>query len=200
MDLFSYEVKIPKERVAVLIGKQGETKQKLEEETSSSIEVDSKEGHVTLKGKEALNLYIAREIIRAVARGFNPEIALRLLHQDYTLEFINLKEQAGDSKNALLRIKGRIIGKEGKTRDFIEQMTETRVCVYGKTVGFIGTAEHVSVARKAVASLIKGSPHSSVYKWLEKNRKELKHREFMRHDEFKEQVKDKEEYEEFKGL
>ena len=34
---FSYELKIPKERVAVLIGKKGEIKKRIEDETSSKI-------------------------------------------------------------------------------------------------------------------------------------------------------------------
>ena len=40
---FSYEMKIPEERVAVLIGKDGETKKEVEEATNSILEI-SKEG------------------------------------------------------------------------------------------------------------------------------------------------------------
>ena len=53
---YSYELKIPKERVAVLIGKGGETKSLLEEETSTSIDVDSKEGEVIISSSEGFKL------------------------------------------------------------------------------------------------------------------------------------------------
>ena len=56
---FSYELKIPKDRVAVLIGKKGEIKKKLEKETKTNIEVDSKEGDVFLSGEDGLGLFTA---------------------------------------------------------------------------------------------------------------------------------------------
>ena len=48
------------------------------------------------------------------------------------------------------------------------------ICVYGKTVGIIGNHENLFLAKKAVESLLSGSPHSSVFKYLERKRKELK--------------------------
>ena len=48
--LYTYELKIPKERVAVLIGKKGETKSKIEQETNVEIKIDSLEGDVFLNG------------------------------------------------------------------------------------------------------------------------------------------------------
>ena len=76
---FAYQVKIPKERVAVLIGKKGEVKKQIEETTGIAMEIDSKEGEVNVIGDDALMLYSTREIIKAIARGFNPEIAMLLL-------------------------------------------------------------------------------------------------------------------------
>ena len=43
----------------------------------------------------------------------------------------------------------------------------------GKTVGIIGEAEKVMLARRAIESILAGATHSSVYKWLEKKIKEL---------------------------
>ena len=73
---FSYELKIPKERVAVLIGKKGEIKKQIEQATNTKLKIDSKEGDVEISGEDALKLYATREIIRAIGRGFNPEIAM----------------------------------------------------------------------------------------------------------------------------
>ncbi|MCX6707311.1 MAG: KH domain-containing protein [Candidatus Woesearchaeota archaeon] len=48
---YSYDIKIPKDRVAVLIGKKGEVKKEIEECTKSKIKIDSKEGvHVKAIG------------------------------------------------------------------------------------------------------------------------------------------------------
>ena len=113
------------------------------------------------------------EIIKAVARGFNPDIASLLLRQDYCFEILILSDYAKE-KNRGIRLKGRIIGSEGKTRKIIEELTETHISVYGKTIGIIGLPENVAVARGAIESLLKGAPHSSVYRWLEKRSKELR--------------------------
>ena len=59
---YNYELKMPKERIAVLIGKAGETKKSIENATKTKINVDSVEGEVTIRGDDALGLYTAREI------------------------------------------------------------------------------------------------------------------------------------------
>lgn len=175
MTEYMYELKIPKERIAVLIGTKGEMKKQIEEATGTSINVDSEEGDVFLKGEDSVCLYNTREIVKAIARGFNPEIAMLLLKQEYALEIITLRDY-GD-ENTMLRLKGRVIGRNGKARKNIELLTETNISVYGKTIGIIGECENSVLARRAVESLLKGSTHANVYKWLEKNRRELKQRE-----------------------
>lgn len=176
MPEFSYQIKIPKSRIAILIGKKGEIKRELEDHTKTEITIDSKEGDVSVKGKDALLLYATRDIIKAIGRGFNPEIALLLLKQDYIFEMINLPDFEKPSQ--FRRIKGRVIGRNGKTRRLIEEHTQTFISVYGKTVAIIGRTENVPIARKAVEMLLGRSPHSTVYKWLEKMRRELKRRKF----------------------
>ena len=174
---YLYDTKIPKERIAVLIGKDGITKKQIESTTNIKLKIDSKEGDVFLEGEDALGLYSAREVVKAIGRGFNPEIALLLLKQDYMFEMINMLDYV-KSKNQMIRLKGRVIGAEGRSRKTIEELTETYISVYGKTIGIIGFSENVAIAKKAVESLLSGSPHSSVYKWLEKRRGDMKRKDF----------------------
>jgi len=176
---YNYELKLPKERIAVLIGKNGEVKKRIEEETRTKVKVDSKEGDISIKGEDALNLFTAREVITAIGRGFNPEIAELLLKGDYGLEIINITEFTGKSKSTMMRLKGRVIGKEGKSRKTIEELTECYITIYGKTIGIIGRPEDLANTRRAVESLLQGSPHANVYKWLEKRRRESKKREII---------------------
>ena len=187
---FAYQIKIPKDRVAVLIGKKGEVKKQIEEATGIAMDIDSNEGDVNVIVEDALMLYSTREIIKAIARGFNPEIAILLLKQDYAFEIINLPDF--EKKSQFMRIKGRIIGAEGKTRRIIEEHTECFVSIYGKTVSLIGRADTIHIARKAVEMIIKGSPHSTVYTWLEKMKRQLKRRVFEENfDDYLRHPKDK---------
>ncbi len=73
-------------------------------------------------------------------------------------------------------MKGRIIGKEGKMRKFIEDVLNVNISVYGKTVAIIGDAESVAVAREAIEMLVEGAQHSTVQRFLERKRREIKMR------------------------
>ena len=53
-------------------------------------------------------------------------------------------------------------------------MTNTNMCIYGKTIGIIGECSEVSNAKRAIEMLISGSMHASVYKWLEKQRRKMR--------------------------
>ena len=170
---YSYDLKITKDRIAVLIGAKGETKSELERETKCRIQVDSKEGDVTLSGKDAVTLFALREVVKAIARGFNPDLAKQLLKQDYILEIISLNDYSKE-KSHQQRLKGRVIGMEGKARHTIEELTECYISVYGKTISVLGKIEMVSICKRSVESLLSGSPHANVYKWLERQRRLMK--------------------------
>ena len=176
---YSYELKVPRNRVAVIIGKEGSVKKDLEESTNTKLNIDSKEGDIFVSGDDALGLYTAREIIKAIGRGFNPDVAKLLLKPDYIFEVVDLKDFVGKSREAMLRLKGRVIGKEGKSRRLIEELAECNISVFGKTISIIGSPESAANARQAVESLLRGSTHANVYKWLEKKRRGMKRKAIM---------------------
>jgi len=183
MSEFMNEIKIPHDRVAVLIGKDGEIKQQIEEETKTKLDINSTEGDVQISGEDPITLFTCAEIVKAIGRGFNPEIALSLKKLDYVLEIISIVEFA-KTKNDLIRLRGRVIGKEGKARKIIEDLLDINICVYGKTISLIGRGDIVSIGRRAMESLLKGSPHSNVFKWLEKQRSINKRKELEEKDGF----------------
>ena len=170
---YSYELKIPLARVAVVIGSQGKVKKEIEESTNTHLQIDSAEGDVFITGDDALGLYTAREVISAIGRGFNPELAKLLLKQDYASESIDITDYA-KTKSHEIRVRGRVIGAEGKARKVLEELADCHMSVYGKTITIIGEIERVPACRKAVEKLLSGSQHSTVYRWLEKQRREIR--------------------------
>jgi ribosomal RNA assembly protein len=174
---FMNNVRIPQDRIAVLIGKDGEVKELVEKETKTNLNIDSKEGDVSISGDDPISLFTCAEIVKAVGRGFNPEVALSLKKLDYILEIISISDYA-KTQNDVIRLRGRVIGKEGKARRVIEDILEVSVVIYGKTISIIGRGDSVALARRALESLLNGSPHSNVYQWLEKQKKMHKQREF----------------------
>jgi ribosomal RNA assembly protein len=120
-------------------------------------------------------LFRARDVVTAIGRGFSPEQAFRLIrNEDDIFDFIDLRAVFGRSESDIQRVKGRIIGANGKTRRLIEELTDANVVVYGHTIGLIGTFEQADAARNAVQMLINGSQHHTVYKYLQKKRSEFK--------------------------
>lgn len=172
--MYREEIKIPLERVAVLVGKKGSVKKKIEKDTKTKIRIDSKEGDISIMGEDSLNVYDSKQMVRAISRGFNPELAYELENEDIVLEVIDMQEFAGKSKAKLQRLRGRCIGQNGKARRLIEELTDTSVSIYGKTVAIIGQTENVAIARRAFESILSGSEHGNVYKMLEKKRKDLR--------------------------
>jgi ribosomal RNA assembly protein len=169
-------VRIPLHRVGVLIGRGGGTKREIEERLGVHLEIDAREGIVTVEnvGGEVLAEWTGRDIIRAIGRGFHPRKALLLSSDEYTLEIVDLEEIVGRSSKAVIRQKGRIIGEEGKTRRFIEEITGCYLSVSGSTVAIIGLPKAIRVAEEAVRMLARGIPHSVVYKVLQEKNRELK--------------------------
>ena len=172
-------VRIPKERIGVLVGPDGKVKQRIEEKFMVELRVESESGGVTIilseKSKDPSLLFKAKDTVTAIGRGFSPEHAFRLLrNEDEIFDFIDLRLVFGKSESDIRRVKGRVIGANGKTRKLIEELTNANVVVYGHTIGFIGTFERVDVAKNAVQMLIDGSQHHTVYRYLQKKRSEFK--------------------------
>ncbi|WP_048149683.1 KH domain-containing protein [Methanolacinia paynteri] len=168
------EIKVTQARIAVIIGKGGATKRKIEKETQTEISVDSEDGLVTIEGEDAPLVLKAADIITAINRGFSPKRSFCLLEdEDMMLDIIDLTAACKNPKQ-MERVRGRIIGKAGKAREQIEDMTGAEISVLGKTVAIIGGIEQVKTARHAIEMLIDGMPHESVFTYLDKKKKEAK--------------------------
>jgi len=167
------EIRVPDDRIGVLIGREGEVKKKIQEKTGCRLRIDSKSGVVSItRGEDPIGFLKAKDIVNAIARGFNPDVAMKILEDDFTiLETIDLTEYT--SSKSMDRIKGRIIGKEGKMRRIIEETLNVHVSVYGKYVSLIGNIENVSAAREAIMMLIDGAQHSTVQKFMERKKREI---------------------------
>ena len=156
---FSESVRIPEERIEELSA----LKEKVEEELGVKLGIQGNE--VSVSG-ESINLLKARNIVIAVGRGFSSEKALHLLSDDYCLDVINVKDYAKTQK-AVIRLKGRVIGDDGRSKRFIEKSTNCFISVYGKTVAIIGPNDEIVRARRAVIMLLEGAKHATAYRFLE---------------------------------
>ena len=171
-------VRIPLERIGALVGKEGIVKNEIERRCGVTLEIDGKTGDARISFKpEALiesNPFKALDIVSAIARGFSPQRAFSLLEEDTVLTMIDLREYSGKSENAMMRIRSRLIGTEGKARKIIEELTSTQISIYGHTVAIIGKGEDSKVAQEAIDKIAKGGSHKATYEMLQKYRSKQK--------------------------
>ncbi len=159
-------VKVPDDRVGVVIGKNGEEKKRLESLFSVKLQVT--DNRVGIDG-DALGVLKAKDAVKALGRGFSPERAHLLAKEDSVLETIDLSAY-GDKERE--RLKSRVIGRNGRVREQIETMTGAEISVYGKTVSLIGTPSCVSLAREAISLLLEGASHGAAFKFISKKRRD----------------------------
>ncbi|MGV8177016.1 MAG: KH domain-containing protein [Candidatus Bilamarchaeaceae archaeon] len=162
-------VKIPEERIAVIIGEGGKVKKMIEEKAQVQLLIE--EASVMITG-EGQHVFFAKDVVKAIGRGFNPDTALKIITEDMELKVINLKEFE-DSDSGLTRVKGRIIGEGGSVKKEIESATESFVCIYGHTVSIISKYDSIQYAIEAVMKLIHGAKHTTVLTYLAKAKRDL---------------------------
>ena len=170
-------LKIPKERIGVLIGHNGETKEKIEKLSKTILQIDSSEGEIIIDGHEEsdpLLSLIVKDVIRAIGRGFSPEHALLLFKENMYFFIFDIRDYVGKKDSHIKRIKSRIIGTEGKTKRAIENLTDSVLSIYGHTVSIIADYESMDIAKKAIDMILSGSKHASVYRYVEREMKKLK--------------------------
>ena len=109
------DIKIPEERIGVLVGPGGSIKHLIEEKTKTTLEIDSETGTVSIASAEdPLQGLRVMDLVKAIGRGFSPERAMAILDDEMLmLDVLDISKMAS-TKSDMERIKGRIIGKDGR--------------------------------------------------------------------------------------
>ncbi len=159
-------VRIPEERMKVLKN-DASWKGKLKKFVDIKIKLNDE---ISIEGEDIFHVMRVKEMFRAIGRGFDFDNSLDLLDEEYVMEVIELKDFAGKSRKRQTILKGRVIGTSGKIKKVIEDKTNVKIAIYGKTISIIGMWKQAIVAKKAVEMLLSGSMHNTVYRFLQRQR------------------------------
>jgi len=173
-------LKVPIERVAVLIGHNGETKKDLEGKSGFKISIDSKSGEIEIDDhgvEDPLMVIKIENIVKAIGRGFSPQNAMRLMDDEADFFVFNLYDYVGKKESHVRRLKSRIIGREGKTKRVLEELTDAKISVYGHTISVISDIIRMNILKKSIDMLLTGSTHATIYRFVETQMKELRREE-----------------------
>jgi KH domain-containing protein len=125
---------------------------------------------------DPLNEYEASRVIEAMQFGFSASKSLSLLENDVSFKIIPIKQFT--RKKNMHEVRARIIGKEGKTKRALENISNCEIMVKeSNELGIICSAQTIDKTLMGITNLIKGTKQSNVYAFLEKMnayKKELK--------------------------
>ena len=168
--------RIPKDRIAVLIGKRGSTRKMIEEACGAALHIESNSGDVSVIWPEdevtdpVIKMKLP-DVIFAIGRGLAPKRAVQLMEDEVFLRMYDIREWVGRQPNQTRRMRSRLIGTNGRIRSLIEELTGTEMAIYGSTVLVIGDQESLALATPAIEGILQGSEHGTVLFGLEQDRK-----------------------------
>jgi len=173
-------LEIPVDRVGVLIGHKGETKKDFENRFKIKLTIDSKTGEITIDEHEIEDPLVViqiENIIKAIGKGFSPNNAIKLLDDNADFFIFDLHDYVGKKDIHIRRVKSRVIGREGKTKHVLEELTDSKISVYGHTVSIISDVMKMNILKKSIDMLLTGCKHTTVYRFAEAQMKELRRAE-----------------------
>lgn len=137
----------------------------------------------------AENEYLCLRIIEAINLGFSLEKALSLKNEEVILHILNIRDIT--KRKDLERVRARLIGTHGKTKNNIENLSNCLISIHDNQVGIIGVVGCIEETIISLTSLIQGSKQGNVYARLEKKKKErrLKPEEIIKPLESKKKYK-----------
>ncbi len=164
---FQDEILIPKTRVAILLGAKNATKANLEK--LGKVKISVKGNLVEIAGKDALEVMVAKNVVDAIGRGFSPESAKQLFDDEFSYTKLVLPDYGHKKQSHQERVRGVVIGQEGKAKRMIERESGAELAIQGKTIAILGKFEALEKARQAVEMLLTGRRHATVYRFLERS-------------------------------
>lgn len=141
-------------------------KAKKELEKKLNVKITNRGKEIFIEGKPE-DEYIAEKVLDALNFGFPFSAAILIKEEDYLFEKLNIKELT--NRKDLERVRGRLIGKKGKTLKTLSDLTKCFFELKDNEIGIIGDPEYIQNAQEACTSIIKGSKQSNVYAHLEKH-------------------------------
>lgn len=125
------------------------------------ISVES-DGTIEISANDAFNEFNAKNVVFAYGRGFEMEVALKLVNPEYYFRIIDLG-QIESKPERIKQLKARLIGIGGKAKRYMEEVSMAHISVYGDTISLIGDITQVAEAETAINTIIDGGTHRLAY-------------------------------------
>lgn len=127
--------------------------------------------HVELRSCQATTDlgFLERSVtyIQAFLDGFRPEDAISIMKfKDVFTESFCIQEVRKLKSGHLSRAIGRIIGRNGRIKESIENFSRCKFVLQDERISLLGCQENIKIAKDAIGRLIQGSEPSSIFNKL----------------------------------
>ncbi|ELA42916.1 uncharacterized protein VICG_00231 [Vittaforma corneae ATCC 50505] len=113
--------------------------------------------------------YLERSMtyIQAVLDGFKPEDAVAIMKfKDVFTESFHIQDIRKLKSSHLSRAIGRIIGRDGRIKESIENFSRCKFILRDERVSLLGCEENIKIAKDAIGRLVQGSEPASIFNRL----------------------------------
>ena len=149
----------------------------LEEASGAKLDIDSRTGEVMAEWEGEPDPIVRMkmpDVMLAIGRGLAPSRAVQLIRDEIFLRMYDIREWVGRQPNQTRRMRSRLIGRNGRIRSLIEEISNCEMAIHGSTVLVIGDQDGIALAAPAIEGILRGSEHSTVLHGLEQDRKRLR--------------------------
>ncbi|MEM4772857.1 MAG: KH domain-containing protein [Nanoarchaeales archaeon] len=123
------------------------------------------------------NAYRFDKVVKSIKANFSLDICEKVYFGEYDIIDIDLKRISNKKVNHLIRIKGRIIGENGKAIKELEIRTGAKISLNDKYLYIAGDEISLQAAYETLKRLISGSSHSKAFEFADKIREHIKNKE-----------------------
>jgi len=141
---------------------------KTELEKKLKVKIIIQSHKIIIKGN-TLDEFEASKVLDAINFGFSAKQAISLKDDFMTLKIINIKDFT--KKKNLKIVRARLIGRKGRTRRTIENISNCQLIIKDNEIGVIGDVESIDEVMTAVSNLVRGTKQSNTYRYLERMNK-----------------------------
>ncbi|KAL6120358.1 hypothetical protein NUSPORA_02924 [Nucleospora cyclopteri] len=101
--------------------------------------------------------------ITAIIEGFKLDDAMAIMrYRDIFIDKFDISEVRKMKSSHLQRAMGRIIGRQGRTKESIENFSKCKFILIDQKIALLGCVENIKIAKDAIGRLIQGSEPTSV--------------------------------------
>ena len=122
-------------------------------------------------------LYKMEKVIEGIKANFSIEVCEKIFREEYDILEFDLKKVFDKKTNHLRRVKGRLIGEDGKAIQELEKRTGAKISITDRYLYIAGDSVSIQSAYYALNKLVGGTSHSRAFEIATEMRELFKNKE-----------------------